>query len=173
MGNRGILLSVLFLVSCWVFAGDDAEAVAKLRQAAPWIPADATVTKADDGTWKILDNVKVGFVDDVAVLGIWKSDDWVSEIDQFNPYERGFVGELFWRSVEFQKGGFQVAFFGTFKNTFNRWTKGLYLGTNPNQPTAAKYEIRSIADKEFLFVEWKSGDYLFGASKPALYVFSR
>jgi len=173
MNVKAILISAFLVVSGLAFASDDADAIAKLRQSSPWIPVDATVTKGANGTWKISDNVKVGFVDDAAVLGVWKSVDFVGEIDQFNPYEKGFTGELYWKSVEFQKGGFQVGYFGTFKNTFNRWTKGLYLGTNPTEPTAARYEIRSIADKDFLFIEWKSGDYIVGANKPAFYVFSR
>ena len=173
MRTRGVLLAAFLVVSGVLAMADDADAIAKLRQASPWIPADSAVTKAADGTWKILDNVKVAFIDDGSVLGTWKSVDFVSEIDQFNPYEKSFGQELFWKSVEFQKGGFQVSYFGTFKNSSNRWTKGLYLNTNANEATASRYELKTIADKEFLFIEWKSGDYTVRASKPGLYVFSR
>jgi hypothetical protein len=39
--------------------------------------------------------------------------------------------------------------------------------------TAEAYSVKNINGKDYLFVEWKSGDYTFGGRKPYWYVFVR
>ncbi|MEG1751924.1 MAG: hypothetical protein RR140_03950 [Clostridia bacterium] len=39
--------------------------------------------------------------------------------------------------------------------------------------TASAYWIKKIDTKDYLFMEWKSGDYIFGNMKPNLYVFEK
>ena len=39
--------------------------------------------------------------------------------------------------------------------------------------TAAKYEIKKIGDNEYLFLEWKSGDYTIRHMKPKYYVLKK
>lgn len=55
-------------------------------------------------------------------------------------------------------------------NTVN-WTKGTLL--EKNNKLAPAYEMKIINGKEYLFIEWKSGDYQFGGRKPYYYVFIR
>jgi hypothetical protein len=38
---------------------------------------------------------------------------------------------------------------------------------------APEYEIKPVSDIDYLFVQWKSGDYSIRAEKPAYYVFKR
>ena len=62
----------------------------------------------------------------------------------------------------------------TAKNGMNSitsvWTKGLIL--NRNSKTACAYEIRQIDGQEYLFREWKPGDYAF-CGRVCWYVFTR
>jgi bla regulator protein BlaR1 len=153
-----------------VFADDP---VAQLRASSPWIAADSTVVPLADGTWKVSDNVNVPFVDDPAVRGVWTAVDWVRDPAAFDPSLGKTTDELYWKTVEFLPGGATRGLFGSFTNTFNTWTKGLYLGTNPSEPTASHYTIQTIANQSYLFVEWKSGDYTIRAKKPGYYVFKK
>lgn len=48
------------------------------------------------------------------------------------------------------------------------WTKGFVL--HHGDQTASAYEIKKIDGKEYMFFEWKSGDYAFRGQKSAYYV---
>lgn len=41
------------------------------------------------------------------------------------------------------------------------------------EKTASAYEIKTIDGKEYLFKEWKCGDYSFGGGRVYFYVFTR
>jgi hypothetical protein len=51
------------------------------------------------------------------------------------------------------------------------WTKGYVL--HKWNHTACAYEIRTIGSRDYLFMEWKSGDYIYGGMEPKYYVFTR
>ena len=54
---------------------------------------------------------------------------------------------------------------------YTTWTNGLVL--HAGNKTASKYEIKKIDGAEYMFFEWKSGDYTFGHMKPSYYVLQR
>jgi hypothetical protein len=49
------------------------------------------------------------------------------------------------------------------------FTKGFLL----RKDLACAYEIQNIYGKDYLFMEWKNGDYIYGGRKPQYYVFAR
>ena len=51
------------------------------------------------------------------------------------------------------------------------WTKGLVL--YKQEKIASSYEIVTIDGKDYLFKEWKTGDYSFGGGRSYWYVFTR
>ena len=51
-----------------------------------------------------------------------------------------------------------------------RWTKGLIL--DDKAMTASEYRIQTINGIDYLFLEWKSGDYTYGGIVN-MYIFSR
>jgi bla regulator protein BlaR1 len=51
------------------------------------------------------------------------------------------------------------------------WTKGMII--NSNEKTASKYEIMNIKGSDYMFCEWKSGDYVLGGMQPQLYVLKK
>lgn len=51
------------------------------------------------------------------------------------------------------------------------WTKGKII--NGNEKTASEYDVRDINGKTYLFMQWKSGDYIFGESVPYYYVLEK
>ncbi len=119
------------------------------------------------------DNIHYPFIDDEDVLGVWRVRDFLINKEDFNPQKQNWKKEdLFVLTVEFKKNGVYVS---TTKNETNNitssWTKGLVL--NKREKTASAYEIKVIGGKEYLFREWKTGDYCFGGGRPYWYVFTR
>lgn len=131
---------------------------------------------------RIEDEIPQVPADDVAVMGLWKVCDLVRNIDAFDlrnmcallPYEA-----LYWRSAEFLSDGkLQNGFLNSADGKVNidkdevwRWVNG-YVICNP-RTTASKYVIKRYEGEEYLFVQWKSGDYSYGGAQPSWYVFKR
>ena len=53
----------------------------------------------------------------------------------------------------------------------DNWTEGYLL--DKEKSVADKYTICNIGDKEYLFLEWKMGNYVYGGLEPSFYVFER
>ena len=67
------------------------------------------------------------------------------------------------KNIYFLPGGEQYWCFG--------WTKGYWL--RKYNSTACAYEIKEFAGREYLIIEWKSGDYRFGGLPTDHYVMVR
>lgn len=119
------------------------------------------------------DNIDYPFVDDETVVGKWVVRDFVINKEDFDPAKQNWKqDDLFILSAEFKENGVYVTTSQNFTNSVTSfWTKGLIL--NKREKTASAYEIKVIDGKEYLFKEWKSGDYSFGGRKPCWYVFTR
>ncbi len=103
------------------------------------------------------------FVDDPGVLGDWVSVDYVPSMERFVPGHRQWQGELFLKSVAFLPGG---AGSGNW-----RWSKGFTWDVGENN--VGTYEFRNVGGKEYLFMEWMSGDVTIRGEKPSYYVLER
>jgi beta-lactamase regulating signal transducer with metallopeptidase domain len=124
--------------------------------------ADIPPTSTINEQGRIVDKVDYPFVNDPKVIGGWKSVDFVREIDQFNPAERNWKGDLYLNHLIFEEGG-KIA------GNMLTWTKGLVLSDD----TASKYIIKEIDGSEYMFFEWKSGDYTIRYMKPFYYVLKK
>lgn len=127
---------------------------------------------ASEEEFRKTDNIDYPFVNDEQVLGAWQARDFVYHKEDFDPAKQIWATDnLFVLGAEFKEGGVYVS---TAKNGMNSitsvWTKGLIL--NRNSKTACAYEIRQINGKEYLFREWKPGDYAF-CGRVCWYVFTR
>jgi hypothetical protein len=122
---------------------------------------------------RIRDQVDFPFEMDPGVLGIWKSIDFTKVIEQFHPEKSQFQPEdLYYNSVEFLEDGKAISSFNNAKSPYTlEWTKGMLL--DRYNELAEHYQIRNVDGTEYLFVEWKSGDYQFGHRQPSYYVFKR
>jgi len=117
-------------------------------------------------------------------LGKWKAfcyfdPLWIGKED-FVPYENppkgagNYLEDPYFKEIEFMEGGHVKAVYrdqvitGDDKHV---WTKGYWLRKwNSN---ACAYEIKIFEDKEYLIIEWKSGDYRFGGRESSYYVMVR
>lgn len=121
------------------------------------------------------DRTNYPFINDESVLGGWISCDCVKSIDGFNPEKKIFSKENLWfKKIYFKENGELEQSYGDSKvitSPYISWTKGLTL--QHNAKLAPAYEIHRINGCDYLFIEWKSGDYVFGKRKPYYYVFNR
>ncbi len=119
------------------------------------------------------DNIDYPFINDESVLGAWESRDFVINKEDFDHTKQYWPeDDLFARQIEFKDNGvFVFTNRDSTNNTVSTWTKGLIL--NKVERTASAYEIKIIDGKEYLFMQWKSGDYSFGGGRIYWYIFTR
>ncbi|MBQ6787425.1 MAG: hypothetical protein IJO85_06860 [Lachnospiraceae bacterium] len=67
--------------------------------------------------------------------------------------------------------GANVMIHVVFNETEKGWTKGFVL--RKWNSCACAYEIRTVDDRDYLIIEWKSGDYRWGGFDTDYYVFVR
>lgn len=122
---------------------------------------------------RILDQVDFSFFPDDHVLGNWRVFDCCRTKDLFDPnhpakaafavsslyFEENGKAVLSYYSLDKERGKRQVC----------QWTNGILIREN----LACEYEIRLIDKKEYLFLEWKNGDYIYAGREPWQYVFVR
>ena len=114
------------------------------------------------------DSIDLPFIYDDRVIGKWKSVAFVDTIDSFSPDNE--CDDLYLKKIEFFSDG-------KLKQTtmdevwHDKWTKGSVI--NLHRTTVATYEIRVINGTEYLFMEWKMGNYIYGGMEPDFYVFVR
>lgn len=110
------------------------------------------------------DNINLPFRDDPAVVGEWLAVDFVESPEKFSPASRAWRGDLYLKELVFLpkgKGG----------KPWWTWTKGVVM--HSGDKTASKYEIKKIGGADYLFFEWKSGDYVFRGARPFYYVLKK
>ncbi len=125
------------------------------------------------GELAIKDNINMPFVEDEKVLGKWKVFDFINTKEEFSPEGSG-EPPIFFKCIEFFPGGSCNSLYGEELITGDEkqvWTKG-YLLRKWNH-CACAYEIRTVEDREYLILEWKSGDYRWGGFPTDYYVFVR
>ncbi len=141
-----------------------APASAPTSAAAAQDSADFTLT-GEIVNGRIVDNIDYPFRNDPNVIGLWKSVDFVTNISDFNPAKRSFKRDLFLKQLIFLPNG-------RMDQPWNSWTKGLVLNHGGDQ-VAEHYTIKNIDGTDYLFFEWKSGDYFMLGRKPMYYVLKR
>ena len=104
------------------------------------------------------------FENDPKALGNWKAVDFVKSISDFKPGQKSWRGKLYMKEFKFNKDG------STQNNAFT-WTKGSVHYTEFD--LNGKYEIQTIGDEEYLFLQWMNGDVAFRDAIPNYYVFRR
>lgn len=120
--------------------------------------------------------------DDLRVIGTWQVCDLVRRREDFVPGRPNPAfphDALFWRTAQFLPEGEMR---NTFRNIndMNPFTEGSEMwrwctGNVISEPqsTASMYYIQEYGGKEYLLIQWKSGDYTYGNEEPYWYVFSR
>ena len=126
-------------------------------------PAEFTVTTTVGADGRYVDKIDFPFRDDPAVIGLWTMVDTVKDVSSFKPGQKQWKGDLFCKALAFWPNGrMQVG--GT-------WTKGLVI--SPGDKTAMKYTIKAINGADYMFMEFKGGDYIVRHQKPLYWVLKK
>ena len=114
------------------------------------------------------DNTNMEFILDEKAVGSWEAIDYISVDNKFN-YIPGKKDNLFLKSLSILNNG------DCFKEHSNgvinkiKWTKSYILSTT----LASNYIIKDIDNTEYLIMDWKSGDYVYGGEIYGCYVFKK
>ena len=120
------------------------------------------------------DNISIPFNNDRNILGKWKSVAFVQNKDDFSPENVDSSFEPYFKEIDFLPNGECSSVYGDeiiSGRHAQEWTNGFVL--RKWNCTACAYEIKNIDDTEYLFIEWKSGDYRWGGFDTDYYVFRR
>lgn len=145
-----------------LFAFSEEDIIKNLRENCPWIQDDSNIEVKIE--YKITDNINKPFIDDPNVLGKWIAVDFIRNIDDYNPNVRSWDYELYFSEISFLENG-------KTQKSWWAWTKNYLI--HHGDETASEYTIKTIDDKKYLFIQWKSGDYSLRAKKPSYYVFEK
>jgi len=121
------------------------------------------------------DDMDLPFAHDPAVLGKWRAVGLCPEPEEYDP-ERHNRERCFFSEVEFFPDGEVVSLYGFGSQriagrNMQTWTKGFVL--RKWNETACAYRIREVDGTPMLFIQWKSGDYIWGGIEPMWYAFVR
>lgn len=111
------------------------------------------------------DKIDLPFVNDSAVLGNWLTIAYADSIGQFSPGEISGADSLFFKNLEFLPGGRMNG------EMQSGWTNGVVISTYAK--TASKYTIKKLDGTDYMFFEWKAGDYILRDMDPGYYVLVR
>ena len=118
------------------------------------------------------DDIDLSFVPDDAILGEWTACGFCQNKELFDPTAP--AANLFWSKVCFLPNGSCTLVYENETISGDQqvsWTKGVLL--RHFNHCACAYELRRIQDTEYLFIEWKSGDWRWGGFDTDYYVFTR
>ena len=119
------------------------------------------------------DDINKPFLDDPRVIGKWKAFDFIFSKEEFSA-EGSSNPPAFFKEIEFFEGGSCTSVYGDeviAGDNMQVWTKGYVL--RKWNSSACAYEIRTVDGKDYLIIEWKSGDYRWGGFPTDYYVFIR
>jgi bla regulator protein BlaR1 len=120
-----------------------------------------------------IDNIDIPFLEDANILGKWVYADFVDGITEFSPGAQPHFPDPYLISIEFLPLG-EVRIEtkdGNIERTPFKWTNGYVLDTL--EQTCSSYLLQDIDEREYMFLEWKSGDYIFNGLNPKYYVLKR
>mgnify|MGYP003292334947 CR=1 FL=1 len=119
------------------------------------------------------DDIDKPFENDERIIGKWKAHSFLCNKAEF-PQEEEPIDDLYFKEIEFFSDGncrcvYADAVFEGEDTVM--WTKN-YLLRKWNW-SACEYEIRTVDGKDYMIIEWKSGDYRYGGYDTNYYVFTR
>ncbi|OGR39128.1 MAG: hypothetical protein A2X29_10490 [Elusimicrobia bacterium GWA2_64_40] len=142
-----------------------AAVTALLAAGAAFAAAEEVKINTTEINGRLVDDTNLPFVNDPAVLGEWRSVDFVREPGRFVPGKKQFGGSLFLEGLTFlPEGRTAVPWFG--------WTRGVVMHLGGDH-TASRYSIKELNGAVYMFFEWKSGDYIIRRKKPQYYVLKK
>lgn len=126
----------------------------------------------DEPTRRV-DNTDHAFVTDENLIGTWAYSDFVRHTADFVPNNPKWPGDGAIKRIRFHENGLIETDMDSESLLLSAltWTNGFII-SEPDK-TCAGYEIREMDGETYLFLEWKSGDYVYRMAEPWIYVFKK
>lgn len=120
-----------------------------------------------------VDNIDLAFVTDENLIGTWAYADFVQHATDFLPGIQRWPGDRAIKRIRFHENGLIETDMDSESLLLSAltWTNGFII-SEPDK-TCAGYEIREMDGETYLFLEWKSGDYVYRMAEPWIYVFKK
>ncbi len=113
------------------------------------------------------ENIEREFVIDEKVVGEWKSVFFAETLDDFSGKEES-SDRLWLERIEFLSDGRVLRHYMD-ETWTDKWTKGELL--DQKKSVASKYFFKTFSNQEYLFLEWKMGNYVYGGKPANYYIF--
>ena len=117
------------------------------------------------------DDTNILFENDEQVIGFWRVVDFVRDFSQFKPNEKFWKESLIINKYIVEPNGSLIIEYNNGHISKQSWSRGVFI--NKNDSTVSKYTIKRFNEEEYIFMEWKSGDYIFSGKIKGYYVFKR
>ncbi|MBQ3044546.1 MAG: MerR family transcriptional regulator [Clostridia bacterium] len=119
------------------------------------------------------DDINKPFINDERIIGKWRAHSFLCNKSEFSQEEEP-IDDLYFKEIEFYSGGNCRCVYAD--DVFEGedtvvWTKN-YLLRKWNW-SACEYEIRTVNGKDYMIIEWKSGDWRYGGFDTNYYVFTK
>lgn len=112
------------------------------------------------------DDINIPFEHDAKIIGNWKTVAYVDKVEDFVCPSN----ENLWlySATFFEDGTCERKYFDedVWKD---KWSKGVFIDLKKS--ILSKYFFKEINGKEFMFMEWKMGNFVYGGLEPGYYVF--
>lgn len=122
------------------------------------------------------DDINRPFVNDERIIGKWKAHSFLSESWDKKDFDvtPESIEELYFKEVEFfPEGSCRLVYEDDIFESDDKavWTAGFLL--RKWNWSACEYEIRTVDGKDYMIIEWKSGDWRYGGYDTNYYVFTK
>ncbi len=119
---------------------------------------------------RIKDETSIPFVKDDNLIGFWHSIDFIKNKSDFNPKAKN--KNLYLNKIIVTPDDSCIASFsGNYSKTI-AYSKGFIVDLCATD-TLSAYELQNINNEEFMIIEWKSGDYIYGRMINGYYVLKK
>ena len=116
------------------------------------------------------DNIDLPFVMNKKMIGFWKSVCIVNKPEDSTPGLES-KWKLWLKESAISPNGTALLSFENNDSSTLKWTKDLIL--DDRNITASKCNIKVLNNEEYMFMEWKSGDYTYGGKIACYYVLKK
>lgn len=120
----------------------------------------------------IKDDINLPFVPDNRLIGFWKSVDFIFNENSFNPNKIYWTKGLFLEQIVVSPDNDVMISYENGNAKKTSYTKD-YIYNVCADDTLCKYNYQVIDGKEYIVIEWKSGDYVFGGLVKGYYVLEK
>lgn len=135
----------------------------------------ATYEKIDDKVYteeeiRIKDDTSISFIQDDKIQGFWQSVDFINTKSSFNPKSK--KKNLYLNKIVVTPDQSCIAHFTNNSSKAISYSKGFIIDLCIKD-TLSAYELKTVDDEEFMIIEWKSGDYIYGRIINGYYVLKK